>query len=315
LAARAQPRDRPAHLAILTPFEEVDRATGKREAYWEAFFGELRRLNWDKDQNLRVTWHSSQVDPGRAADLARDVAALGPDVIFAADVRMAVVLKASAPRVSVVAILVDPLGTGIAANLARPGGNVTGFSVDAGVEIVGKRLEIFREIVPAATRIAWFTPRRTVDLVGPSTRRFVAAAGMTLIDVVLEPPVNGASFRRAFESMANEGVDSVWVATTGEMLEHRRLIADLATTARLPTVFGWRANVEAGGLVSYGIDLAEYYRSAARYVDRILRGASPGDLPIQLATKFELVVNLRTARLLRLTVPPSILARADEVIE
>jgi putative ABC transport system substrate-binding protein len=164
--------------------------------------------------------------------------------------------------------------------------------------------------------MAWLTPRRTIDLpIGKTTRASVRAAGMTLVEAVLEAPIDDAAFRRAFDSMTRDGVDSVWVATTGEMLEHRRSIADLATAARLPTVFGWRENVEAGGLISYGNDVGDMFRRAAGYVDRILRGANPAELPFQQPSKFELVINLKTARTLGLTIPAALLARADETIE
>jgi putative ABC transport system substrate-binding protein len=303
-------------LAIVTHTEPVDRATGRRERYWAAFLDELARLGYEDGRNLAIAWHSSQVDAERAAELARAVAARRPDAIFTPDARMGIVLKQSAAPIPVVAITIDPVGSGIAASLARPGGNVTGFSVDAGLELIGKRLEFFRQAVPAASRVAWLTPRRTMGLpLNRVTRETMRQAGITLIDTVMEAPVDADSFRRAFDAMARDRVDSVWAATTGEVLQHRQLIAGLATAARLPTIFGWRENVEAGGLLSYGNDVADTFRQSAGYIDRILKGASPAEMPFQQPARFELVVNARTARMLGLTLPPSLLLRADEVIE
>jgi putative ABC transport system substrate-binding protein len=316
VAMRARAQGRTYRLAILTHFEPVDRATGKRERYWMAFFDELRRLGYHESLNLAVAWHSSQVDAGRAADLARTIAGSRPDAIFTPDARMASVLKTAAAAIPVVAITVDPVGSGVAASLARPGGNVTGFSIDAGLEMIGKRLDLFRQAVPKASRIAWLTPRRTIDLpIGRTTREMMGKGGLTLIDVVLEAPVDATEVRRAFATMVGQGVDSVWAATVGEHLEHRRLIADLAVAAKLPGMFGWRENVEAGGLMSYGNDVADTFRRSAGYVDRVLKGADPAELPFQQPTKFELVINLKTAAALGLTLPPLLLAGADEVIE
>jgi putative ABC transport system substrate-binding protein len=230
---------------------------------------------------------------------------------------MAIFLKTMAAAVPAVAITVDPVGSGVAASLARPGGNVTGFSVDAGsLEFISKRLELFRQAVPTASRLAWLTPRRTLDLpIGNMTREAFRMAGMTLIDTVLEAPIDAAAYRHAFASMTAARVDALWAATVGENLEHRRLIAELTAASRLPSMVGWRENVESGGLMSYGNDVTDTFRRSATYVDRVLKGAKPAELPFQQPTKFELVINLKTAKILGLTIPPSLLARADEVIE
>jgi putative tryptophan/tyrosine transport system substrate-binding protein len=316
LPARAQQPVKTYHLAILTHFDRVDHATGKQERYWTAFFDELRRFGYVEDRNLTVTWLSSQVDADRAAELVRGVADHKPDAIFTPDARMAFFLGRMAGEIPAVAITVDPVGSGVAASLARPGGNVTGFSIDAGLELIGKRVDLFKEAVPTASRMAWLTPRRTMDLpIGKVTRVGVRTAGMTLIDAVLEAPIDEAAYRRAFAAIARDSVDSLWVATVGENLQYRRLIAELSIGAKLASMFGWRENVEAGGLMSYGNDVGDTFRRSATYIDRILKGAKPGELPFQQPTKFELVINLKAARVLGLTIPPTFLARADEVIE
>ena len=229
VAASAQQPVKTYHLAILTHFDAVDRTTGKQERYWTAFFNELRRLGYEEGRDLAVTWHSSQVDADRAVEVVRSVAERKPDVIFTPDARMATVLKTMAAAIPAVAITVDPVGSGVAASLALPGGNVTGFSIDAGLELISKRLELFRQAVPTASRMAWLTPRRTMDLpIGKITREAVHTAGMTLVDAVLEAPIDAAAYRRAFAAMTLGRIDSLWAATVGENLEHRRLIAELA---------------------------------------------------------------------------------------
>lgn len=315
-SARAQQPVKTYHLAILTHFDSVDPTTGKQERYWTAFFDELRRLGYEEGRNLSVSWYSSQVDAGRATALVQSVVERRPDTIFTPDARMGIVLKTVAAAIPVVAITVDPVGSGVAASLARPGGNVTGFSIDAGLGLIGKRIDLFRQAVPTVSRMAWLTPRRTMDLpIGKVTREGMRIAGMTLIDAVLEAPIDEAAYRRAFEAMTRDRVDSLWAATVGENLEHRRLIAGLSTGAKLPSMFGWRENVEAGGLMSYGNDVVDTFRRSATYVDRVLRGAKPAELPFQQPTKFELVINLGTAKVLGLTIPLALLAGADEVIE
>jgi putative ABC transport system substrate-binding protein len=314
--ARAQQPVKTHLLAILTHMDAVDRTTGKQPRYWTAFFNQLRGLGYEEGGNLAVTWHSSQVDAERAAELVRRVAERKPDLIFTPDARIAMFLKTMAAAIPAVAITVDPVGSGVAASLARPGGNVTGFTVDAGVELVSKRLELFRQAVPTASRMAWLTPRRTMDLpISKIIREAVHVAGMTLFDAVLEAPIDEAAYRRAFAAMTFDRIDSLWVAVAGEHLEHRRLIAELAAGSKLPSMFPWRENVDAGGLMSYGNDVTETFRRCATYVDRVLKGAKPAELPIQQPTKFELIINLKTARVLGLIISPAFLALADEVIE
>jgi putative ABC transport system substrate-binding protein len=315
LGARAQSSGKARRLAILTQMEPVDRATGKRERYWTAFFEELHRLGHEEGRNFVVTWHSSQVDAGRAVELARSVGESRPDAIFTPDARMAIMLKTAAAAIPTVAVTFDPVDSGVAASLARPGGNITGVSIDAGMGIIGKRLEFFRQAVPAMSRIAWLAPRRIVDTpVASATREAARTAGLTLVQVVVEAPVDAAAYRRAFASMADSGVHAVSVGAA-ESLNHRWLIADLALGARLPTMSAWRENVEAGGLMSYGNDVVDTFRRSAEYIDRILKGANPAELPFQQTSRFELVINLKTAGMLGLRIPEALLQSADELIQ
>ena len=314
IAVRAA--DKVHRLAILSHFELVDRATGARERYWKVFFDELRRLGYEEDRNLRVVWFSTQSDAGSATETARTAAAQSPDTIFTPDSRMASVLKTAAAAIPVVAIMVDPVGSGVVASIARPGGNITGSSIDPGPEIIRKRIELLRQAVPRASRVAWVSPRRTADMpVGASIRAAFESAGVILVEIVLEAPIDAATYRGGFAAAAGANVDAVWVGASGETLQHRHLIADLAIAARLPLLCGYRENVEAGGLMSHGNNVAETFRECAGYVDRVLRGAKPADLPIQQPTKYEFAINLKTARALGLDSPPALLARADVIIE
>jgi putative ABC transport system substrate-binding protein len=300
---------------ILAPAALVDTATGKRDRVWMAFFDELRRLGYEEGRNLTVAWHSSEGDAQRVATLARDVVGLRPDVIYAPDGRMAAALKAATASIPIVTVTSEPVALGLAASLARPGSNVTGFSVDAGSEILGKRLELLKEAVPSASRTAWLVPRRFVSRFTGVFQEAARIADLTVVDAVLEAPVAETEYRRVFATMARDGVDSLYVSAALENLAHRRLIAELAIEAKLPSMCLYPENVEAGGLMSYGTDIADLYRHSAGYVDRIFRGSNPADMPFQQASRFELVINLQTAKALGLSLPAQLLARADQVIE
>jgi putative ABC transport system substrate-binding protein len=212
--------------------------------------------------------------------------------------------------------MADPVPYGIVASLARPGGNVTGVSVEAGLEIWGKRLQVLREVVPTASRVGFLGSRQIWRL--PQTDALRQETGdlkISLLGPPLESPIQEDEYRRVLGAMAQEQLDGTLVSDQLENVTYRRLIVELANNARLPIVFPYREQFEVGGLVAYGPSLADVYRRLASYIDPILRGAKPGELPIYLASKFDLLVNLKTAKALGINVPPSLLARADEVIE
>lgn len=315
LAGLAQPAGKTHRLAILAQSPPVDSVTGKRQRIWLALFEELQRLGFVEQQNLAVDWRVSTGSDRQVAALAREIVAMKPDVIFTPDQRMAGVLKATT-AIPIVAILSDPVGFGFAASLARPGGSVTGFSIDVGPEIGAKRLGWLKEAVPAVSRLAWLTPRRHWESrFREQLARASNALGIVMFGAIVEPPGDEADYRRAFAAMARERADSVSVSPALENLVNRRLIADLAAELRLPAICAYRENVEAGALMAYAVDLAHMFRGAAVYIDRILKGAHPGTLPIQQPSKFELAVNLRTAKALGLALSESVLTRADEIIE
>jgi putative ABC transport system substrate-binding protein len=208
----------------------------------------------------------------------------------------------------------DPVGAGFVASLSRPGGNITGLSNDPGPEIHGKGLAILKEAVPGVSRVAYlWNPVPP----GSDTYRKAVESAATRLGVTLQPTqVRGRDeFERAFTTMVQTRADAVVVAQDPLLFSARSQLALQAATHRLPTMYGNREYVEAGGLMSYGPNIADQWRHAATYVDKILKGTKPGDIPIEQPTKFELVINLRTAKALGLTIPPLLLTRADHVIE
>jgi putative ABC transport system substrate-binding protein len=294
----AQQRGRIPRLAIVVP---GDKAGYLRQRHWTAFFAELRRLRYDEGQTLEVAWHSSEGQDRHATELARQIARARPGAVFTSDSRMAAALKTVAGAVPTVAITDDPVHRSLAASLARPGGNITGFAVVARsiVDLVAKRLVLLKEVVPGVSKVAFVVPRRVWDeSIASQLREAAAQTGITVLEAVPESPADETEYRRVVAAALRQGADALYVTPAQENLVHRRLIARLAAEARLPTICIYRENVEAGGLMGYAVDLADIYRGAAGYIDRILGGASPAEMPFQQPTKFELVINLGTARAL-----------------
>jgi putative tryptophan/tyrosine transport system substrate-binding protein len=239
---------------------------------------------------------------------------LKPEVIFAGATPSVAVLQRETRSVPIVfAQVADPVGAGFVASLARPGGNITGFA-SFEYAIAAKWLELLKQIAPQVTRVAVI-----YDLTNPETKEYLpvieAAARSFGVQVSISVVRNAAEIERAIEEFTREPTGGLIPLPTPLMAVHRDLIISLAARHRLPNVYAWRYYPMAGGLASYGIDNIELYRRAASYVDRILKGEKPGDLPVQQATKFELVINLKTANTLGLDPPISLLARTDEVIE
>ena len=200
--------------------------------------------------------------------------------------------------------------SGFVESLAKPGGNITGLTIDVGEEISGKRLELIRELFPEVKRLAWLGPEPLTPV-----REFMGATARKLgLDLTVAETVPN-DYASAFAAITRANAQAVLVGGTAINFSHRHSIVDFAAKNCLPAVYHTRPFVDAGGLISYGVDFSDVYRRAVGYVDRILKGARPSDLPVEQPTKFELVINLKTAKALGLTVPPTLLARADEVIE
>jgi putative tryptophan/tyrosine transport system substrate-binding protein len=282
---------------------------------WRAFFAELRRLGYVEGQNLIIERYSAEGHHERYADLAREIVTRNPDVIVTGTNPVVIAFKAATDTVPVVAFMLDPLKAGLLTSLSRPGGNLTGITLDPGIEIWGKRLEILKEGIPSTAKAAFLGMREGWE--GSSEQVLRDAAGGLGISLVFMLPQNGtpSEIERVFAAMEQQRPDAVLVSGEGDLYANRQLIAELAEKHRLPVMCPYRDYVEAGGLMAYAVDLAELLRRMADDVHQILTGAKPGDIPIYQPIKFELLVNLKTAKALSLTLPHALLARAAEVIE
>jgi putative ABC transport system substrate-binding protein len=311
LAVRAQ-GDRMRSIGVLTNLAADDAIARARI---RAFQEQLHQLGWTEGRNLRIEYRWTAGGDEELRRYAAELVALAPEVIMATGSPPVVALRRATRTVPIVFTLVaDPVGAGFVENLARPGGNATGFTPFE-YTISAKWLELLREIAPHVTRTAVLREATNPGGIG----QFVAIqSAASTLGVELRPIDGGSSgdeIERAVAAFAREPNGSLIVTATPMANIHRELIIALAARYRLPAVYGFRFHVERGGLIAYGPDQLDHYRRAAVYVDRILRGEKPANLPVQAPTKYELVINLKTARTLGLTVPPMLLARADEVVE
>jgi putative ABC transport system substrate-binding protein len=314
--ARAQQRATQRRIAIFHPAIPTTllTETGGGPA-WRAFFSELRRLGYVEGENLIIERYSAEGHHERYADLAREIVNRNPDVIVTGPNPIVIAFRAATRAIPVVAFMIDPLKAGLVTSLARPGGNLTGITLYAGIEIWGKRLELLKEAVPSTTKAAFLGMRDGWEgSFGQALRDIGSQLGISLISML---PQTGtpSEIERVFAAMAQERPDAVLVSGEGDLYAHRRLIAELAEKNRLPAMCPYRDYVDAGGLMAYTVDLAELLRRLADDVHQILNGAKPGDIPIYQPTKFELLINLKTARALGLTLSPALLSHADEIIE
>jgi putative ABC transport system substrate-binding protein len=282
---------------------------------WRAFFSELRRLGYVEGENLIIERYSAEGHHERYADFAREIVTRNPDVIVTGTNPVVVVFKAATSTIPIVAFMLDPLKAGLVTSLGRPGGNLTGITLDAGIEIWGKRLEMLKEAIPSTTTVAFLGMREGWE--GSSEQVLRDAATRLGISLVLMLPQKGtpSEIEGVFAAMEQQRPDAVLVSGEGDLYANRQLIAELAEKHRLPVMCPYRDYVEAGGLMAYAVDLAELLRRMADDVHQILKGAKPGDIPIYQPIKFELLINLKTAKALGLTLPRALLASAAEVIE
>jgi ABC-type uncharacterized transport system substrate-binding protein len=307
----AQPTGKVHRIAIVHASTPVTEMTEHGNPRWRAFFAELRRLGYVEDRNLIVERRT-----GGRSDGVAGVIRFRPDVIVAVGIDSEY-LKAGTKTVPIVTLVSDPAARGLVESLSRPGGNITGFGLDTGPEIGGKQLQLLLDAAPAASRVAYLTSRSGYEssLYIRALRTGSERVSRTLVLGLLHEPIQEAEYRQAFGTIVAEHAQALIVSMTPENFTNRHLIIGLASRNRLPAIYPWREYVDIGGLMSYGTDLVDVWRRMAGYVDRILQGANPGDLPYQLPTKLELVINLKTAKALGLTIPPSLLLRADEVIQ
>src|SRR5882757_2718038 len=311
LAARAQQSGRVRRIGVLQPIDESDPEGQRRRA---AFDRGLQKLGWAEGANSLIDYRWGGSDAERIRRYAAELVGLQPDVIWTTGALGLLPLKRATGNIPIVFTQIyDPVGSGFVASLNRPGGNITGFTLGE-FSMGGKLLEVLKEVAPQVSRVAvvlnldqpphvamW----RAIEATGPSF-------GVRLTPADVQGP---AEIERAIEAFAREPNGALIVLPGPIAIAHRELIRALAARHRLPAAHGFRYFVTDGGLVSYGVDAADQSRQAAGYVDRILKGEKPADLPVQQPTRFELVINLKTAKALGLTVPETVLARADEVID
>jgi putative ABC transport system substrate-binding protein len=311
LAARAQQAAQTRRVGVLMNLA-ADDAEGLARV--TAFAQALQQLGWTDGRNLRIDYRWAAGDPERFQRYAHELLTLGPDVTLASATPSIVALERASRTVPIVFVAVaDPVSAGFAESLARPGGNMTGFSIfEYGMS--GKWLELLKEMVPRVTRVAVIRDQSLTS----GTAQFAAVQSVAPSFGVELSPVgvrDAGEIERGVAGFARAPNGGVIVTGSPLTAVHRDLIIALAARHRLPAVYGFRFFATAGGLISYGPDIVDQYRRAAGYVDRILKGEKPGDLPVQAPTKYELVINLKTAKALGLEIPSSVLARANEVIE
>jgi putative ABC transport system substrate-binding protein len=280
----------------------------------EAFRQSLRELGYVEGRNIVVEYRWAEGKIERLPALADELVRLKPHVIVTAGPTVTRAAKQASSTIPIVmAFDSDPVGSGFAASLARPGGNITGLSTLA-PEISAKQLELLKEIVPRLSRVA-VLGTSTQPGTPQAVRSVEVAAAAFAVQLQYLDVEGPKDIEVAFREAAKGRADAVLALSSRVLLSHRKQIADLAVKSRLPAIYAQRAHVDDGGLMSYGASLADLYWRAAVYVDKILKGAKPGDLPIEQPTKFELVVNMKTAKALGMTIPPSLMLRADKVIE
>jgi putative tryptophan/tyrosine transport system substrate-binding protein len=313
LAARAQQPDRVRRIAVLWPYAESD---PEASAWLATFRDELGKLGWNEGHNLQIDYRWPVLDTESMQRFARELVALEPDVILTPNTPSTAAMLQQTRTIPIVfAQIVDPVGAGFVASLPRPGGNVTGFITSTEPSLAGKWLELLKAIAPRVNRVAYLFNPATAPYFEYYLTEFRAAAPSFGVEPIAAPFHNALELESVFAAQAREPNGGLIAMPDSFQTVHRAEIISLAARHRLPAVYPIRFFAKDGGLLSYGNDFLHAYRLAANYVDRVLRGAKPNELPVQNPTKFELVINLKTAEALGLTVPLGLLAIADEVIE
>jgi putative ABC transport system substrate-binding protein len=318
LAARAQQPAKMKRIAIVHPSTKVSEISMSGPPRYRAFFEELSRLNYVEGQNLGVERYSGEGQPERYVELARHVVNTHPDLIFAVGTSLALDFKMATVTIPIVTVVGDPIALGLVESIARPGGNITGVTVQAGLELEGKRIGVLVEAMPKLSTLSYLVSRsfwEDARRSGAAVREAAKRAGILLKAALLGSTFNEVEYQRVFRSMEQDQADALMVSEEAEHITHRGTIVELAARDRIFTMYPYREFVEVGGLMAYSMDLGDMYRRVANLIDKILRGTNPGDIPFYQPTKFELSINLKTAKALGLEMPAMLLGRADEVIE
>jgi putative tryptophan/tyrosine transport system substrate-binding protein len=313
LAAQAQQSDRVRRIGVLMGYAESDL---EAQAHIAAFREELQKLGWTEGRNTQIdTRWAAPDDAESMRRFAKELVALQPDLILSNTTPTTTALLQQTRTIPIVfAIVADPIGSGFVASFARPGGNVTGF-IFTEPTMAGKWLELLKEIAPRITRAAMLFNPTSATYAEYWLKPFKAAAPSFAVEAIAAPVRDRSELETVIAAQAREPNGGLIVMPDSFTDAHRVEITSLAARYRLPAVYPFRFFAEVGGLLSYGVDRTDNFRRAAAYVDRILKGEKPAELPVQAPTKYELVINLKTAKALGLEVPPTLLALADEVIE
>ena len=312
----AQPMTKVRRLAIFSLSESAALMNERSEnRYYRALFTELRRLGYVVGENLTVEPFGREKNTSGAAALVTEVVRSQPDVIYVVGFG-ALIFKQQTSTIPIVALTGDPIAQGLIQSLARPGGNITGVSVDTGPSIHGKRIALLREVFPALSKLAYLTIRPQWEAIqGAAVRTASETTGVPVTSLLLDLPTSDTSYRAAIASASQDGANAIMVGDGPDALTNRALIAESIERTRLPAMYPFREFVEIGGLIAYAFDLVDLNKRVASDIDAILRGTNPGEIPYYQSSKFELSVNLKTATSLGLKVPETMLASADVVIE
>jgi putative ABC transport system substrate-binding protein len=318
LGAAAQDKRRP-RLAIFASVLPETEMSETRDPAYRIIFEELRRRGYEEGRTIDVDRWSARGDVARFPELAREIVRSKPDIIYTGpNLGQVQALLKVTTTVPIVAQGADLVASGLADSFSRPGRNVTGLSgTFSALQLDLKHLQLLRDVAPTASRIAWLLRRSFWEEADHARQLREAASrmGVTLVRAMLDDPFQPADYRRAFTAMPDQRIDAVCTGNAVYNYGNRDLIVDLAAEGRLPTITGWRVATERGGPMSYGPDFAWGGLTIADFIVRVLQGEKPADIPLRSADKFELVINLKTARVLGITIPPAVLLRADEVIE
>jgi putative ABC transport system substrate-binding protein len=282
----------------------------------DAFRQDLSKLGWIEGKNIAIEYRFAEQKPKRLPELAADLVRLKVDLIVVSGISAALVAKKATATIPIVMTTAgDPVYSGLVASLARPGGNVTGLS-NLATELNSKRLEVLRDAIPKLLRVGFLLGMRASvpgDLQLKELRPAALALKLKLEEI--ETQLDPKGLEIAFQTAKQKQVDAIMTAATRNFFAERKRIVELAGKYRLPAIYSQKEYVDEGGLMSYGADFDDLYRKAAHYVNKILKGAKPADLPVQQATKFEFIVNLKAAKQIDLTIPPEVLARATKLIK
>jgi putative ABC transport system substrate-binding protein len=312
LIVRAQQIDRVRRIGVLMGYAESDR---EGQANFAAFREGLQKLGWTEGRNIRIDTRWAAADADLMQRFAKELVALQPDLILTQNTpTTAVVLQQTRTIPIIFANVSDPIGSSFVVSFSRPGGNVTGFT-DIEATIAGKWLELLKEVAPRTTRVAFLFNPTTAPFAEYFVSYFKAVAGSFAMEAITAPVHDTSELESVVAAQARDPNSGLIVMPEAFMNVHRAEVISLAALYRLPAVYPRRFFAELGGLLSYGNDQSDNFRRTATYVDRILKGSGPADLPVEQPTKFELVINLKTAKALGIDVPTMLLARADEVIE